>query len=121
MITATIDAHKSQDVATVNIPGAFLHMYNNKDTFMLLRGCFAKLTVQVDPALYRKYVISRKNNKALLYVKLYKAIYSLLQSALLFYKKFVNNLKNYEYPFIINPSNPCVANATIAGLQMTVT
>jgi hypothetical protein len=36
-------------------------------------------------------------------------------------KKFVNNLKNYESPFIINPYDPCVANATIAGLQMTVT
>jgi hypothetical protein len=75
MITATINNHKRRDVATFDIPGAFLHAYNNKDTFMLLRGCLAKLMVQVNPALYRKYVIYGKNNKPLLYVKLLKAIY----------------------------------------------
>jgi hypothetical protein len=121
MIAATINAHKLRDVAMVGIPGTFLHAYNNKDTFMILCGRLAKLMVQVDPALYRKYVIYGKNDEALLYVKLSKAVYSLLKSALLFYKKFVDNLKNYETPFIINPYNPCIANATIAGLQMTIT
>jgi hypothetical protein len=50
-----------------------------------------------------------------------KAIYGLLKSALLFYKKFDADLKNYALPFIINPYNPCIANATIGGLQMTIT
>jgi hypothetical protein len=77
--------------------------------------------IQVDPALNKKYVIYGKNNKALRNVKFSKAIYGLLKSALLFYKKFVDDLKNYESPFIINPYDPCIANATIAGLQMTVT
>jgi hypothetical protein len=54
MIAATIDAHKCCNVATVDIPEAFLHAYNNKDTFMLLCGCLAELMVQVNPALYRK-------------------------------------------------------------------
>jgi hypothetical protein len=122
MITATIDAHECWDVATVDIPGAFLRTYYDKDTFMLLRRCHAKLMVQVDPALYKKNMSSmEKNDKVLLYIKLSKAIYGLLKSALLFYKKFVDNLKNYESPFIINPYDSCVANATISGLQMTVT
>jgi hypothetical protein len=60
MITATIDAHKRQDVATVNIPGTFLHAYNNKDTIMLLCERLTKLMVQVDPAHYRKYAIYEK-------------------------------------------------------------
>jgi hypothetical protein len=63
----------------------------------------------------------KKYNKAILYVKLSKAIYRLLKSALLFYKKNVDNLMNYESPFIINPYAPHVANATIAGFQMKVT
>jgi hypothetical protein len=96
MITATISTHKHQDVARVDIPGAFLHAYNNKDTFMLLRGClpnsWSRLTL---PSAENKSSME-KNNKALLYVELSKAIYSLLKSALLFYKKFVDNLKNYE-------------------------
>ncbi len=120
MITATINAHKRWNVALVNIPSTSLYAYNIKDTFMLLCGHLAKLMVQVNPALYRKYIYG-KNNKALLYVKLSKAIYGLLKSALFFYKKFVEDLKNYESPFIINPYDPCVANATIAVLQITVT
>jgi hypothetical protein len=84
MITATIDAHNHHDVATVDIPRAFLHAYNDKDTFMLLRGRLAELMVQVDPALYYKYVIYSKNKEPLLYVKLSKAICGLLKSTLLF-------------------------------------
>jgi hypothetical protein len=34
---------------------------------------------------------------------------------------FVEDLKSYSSPFIINPYDPCIANATIAGSQMTVT
>jgi hypothetical protein len=81
---------------------------------MLLRGCLAELMVQVNPPSTENMSSTEKNIKVLLYVKLYKAIYGLLRNALLFYKKLVDNLKNYESPFIINPSNPYVANTTIA-------
>jgi hypothetical protein len=84
MITATIDAHKQRDVATIDIHGAFLNAYNDKETFMLLKGRLAELMVQVNPNLYQKYIIYDKNNQTLLYVKLFKAIYGLLKSALLF-------------------------------------
>ena len=102
MITTAIDAHERHDVTTINIPGAFLHAYNNKETIMLLRGRLAELMVQVDPQIYQKYVIYDKNNQALLYVKLSKAIYGLFKSAHLFCKKFVNGLQNYKTPFVIN-------------------
>jgi hypothetical protein len=121
MITAAIDAHKQCNVATIDIPGAFLNAYNDKKTIMLLKGRLAKLMVQADPQLYRKYVIYDRKNQALLYVELTKALYGRLKSALLFYKKFVINLQNCKSPFIINPYDPCVANATVAGTQMTVT
>jgi hypothetical protein len=121
MITAAIDAHEQCKVVTIDIPGAFFHAYNDKETFMLLKGHLTELMVQVDPQLYRKFIIHNKNNQALLYVKLSKAIYGLLKSALLFYRKFVKDLKNYKRPFTINPYDPCVANATINGKQMTIT
>jgi hypothetical protein len=120
MITAAMDVHEQRNVATINILGAFLHAYNDKETFMLLKGCLAKLMVQVDPQLYQKFVIHDKNNQALLYVKLSKAIYGLLKSALLFYRNFVKDLKNYKMLFTINPYDPCVANAMINGKQMTI-
>jgi hypothetical protein len=49
LISATINAHKGCNVATINIPGAFLNAYNNKETIMLLKGCLTKLMFQVDP------------------------------------------------------------------------
>ncbi len=66
MITAAIDAHKQRGVATIDIPGTFLHAYNDKETFMLLKGRLTKLMVQVDSQLYQKIVIHDKNNQALL-------------------------------------------------------
>ncbi len=45
--------------------------------------------VQVDPHLYCKYIIHNKKNQPLLYIKLTKAIYGLLKSALLFYQKLL--------------------------------
>jgi hypothetical protein len=86
---------------------------------MLLKGKLAELMVQVDPLLYRKYVITSSKGEPMLYVRLSKALYGLLQSALLFYKKFVGDLK--AYGFEVNPYDPCVANKMVNGSQMTVT
>ncbi len=52
MITATINAHERCNVPTIDIPGAFLNAYNDKETFMLLKGRLAELMVQVNPNLY---------------------------------------------------------------------
>ncbi len=84
LISATIDAQEGCDVATINIPGAFLNACNNKEMIMLMKGCLAKLMVQDYPQLYCKYIIHNSKNQPLLYVKLTKAIYGLLKSALLF-------------------------------------
>ena len=48
-----------------------------------------------------------------------KALYGLLRSALLFYKKLSSDLENMG--FEINPYDPCVANKMVNGSQMTVT
>ena len=53
-----------------------------------------------------------------MYVFLHKALYVLLESALLFYKKLLKDL--LAQVFTINPYNPCAANK-ISGTQMTVT
>ena len=54
----------------------------------------------------------------MLYVHMNKALYGLLQSALLFYKKLRKDLE--DYGFKINLYDPCVANTMINGHQMTV-
>ena len=46
------------------------------------------------PKIYRKYIIVNKKGKALLYLKIYKALYLLLRSAILFYSKQVKYLED---------------------------
>ena len=54
----------------------------------------------------------------MLYVKLTKALYGLLKSALLFYKKLRRELE--EMGFEVNSYDPCVANKIVNGTQMIV-
>ena len=51
-------------------------------------------------------------------MRLQKALYGCLKSALLFYDKLVEDLK--EYGFRINPYDPCVENKMVGGKQLTV-
>jgi hypothetical protein len=52
-------------------------------------------------------------------MKLQKAIYGCLRSALLFYKKLFRDLE--DQGFVVNPYDPCVANTKINGKQFTIT
>ena len=117
-ITAVIDAHEERDVACFDIPGAFLHADSDEDITMILKGRLAELMVKVAPNLYRKYISVDAKGSAILYVKMQKAIYGLLRSALLFYTKLVSDLESNG--FKLNPYDPCVANKMIDGTQMTV-
>ena len=120
IITTAIEAHERRAKATMDIPGAFLHaVCEDGDTYMLLRGRLAELMVLVDPKLYRQHVRYTPNGDGRLYVKLSKALYGMLKSALWFYEKLRKDLE--AYGFKVNPYDPCVANADINGSQMTVT
>jgi hypothetical protein len=117
-LTAVIDAHERRDVGCYDIPGAFLHADSEENITMVLKGRLAELMVQVAPNLYRKYISVDKRNTPILYVKIQKALYGLLRSALLFYQKLVGDLESDG--FVLNPYDPCVANKDINGKQMTV-
>jgi hypothetical protein len=85
---------------------------------MRLDGILAELMVQVAPSIYRKFVTTNKHGKPVLYVQLVKAVYGMMKSALLFYRKLVADLTLLG--FTINPYDPCVANKIINGKQMTI-
>jgi hypothetical protein len=53
-----------------------------------------------------------------LYVRVLRAIYGMLEAALLWYKKFRHELE--EIGFLFNPYDPCVANRERKGSQHTV-
>ena len=86
---------------------------------MLLKGELAEMMVLVDPKLYRPFVIVTSKDEKLLYVQMKTAMYGLLWRALSFYLRLVQDLK--EFRFELNPYDPCVANRTVQGTQMTVT
>ena len=74
--------------------------------------------ILIDPERYRPYVTHDKKGVPILYVKMNKALYGLLKSALDFYLKLRGELEEQEY--VINPYDPCVANKMIEGSQHTV-
>ena len=77
------------------------------------------MMIQIPPEVYRKYVAMDKKGTKILYVKLQKALYGLMQASLLFYRKLQRELE--AYGFEINLYNPCVANKTTdGGKQLTV-
>jgi hypothetical protein len=116
-ITSTIDAKESRKVVTVDIPGAFLHADNEDYIIMKMVGTLAELMVKTNPKLYQQYVILDKS-RSVLYLQLQKALYGMIKTALLFYRKLVSELREME--FEINPYDPCVTIKMVNGTQMTI-
>ena len=106
-------------MVTIDIPGAFLHAYSDKNTIVVLKGELALLMCHVDPKLYRKYIIFGKRGKPVIYLKILKDLYGLLRSALLFYRKLVKDL--HKYRLKMNPYDPYFFNGIKNGKQLTVT
>ena len=126
LLTSTIDAEEERDVATCDIPNAFIQTYldefngmnpNQPRTIMKIRGELVNILCEMD-SIYKQYVVNEGSSKVL-YVHVLKAIYGLLVSAMRFYKKLSSDLKRKGYT--INPYDPCVANKMINGKQHTVT
>jgi hypothetical protein len=117
MLSAVIDAMEGRDVATVDIPGAFMQADIDEVVHVKFEGEIAEMLVKLDPKLYRKYVRD-ENGKSVLYVELLKALYGTLKAALLFWKLLSKKL--ISWGFVINPYDWCVANKMIDGKQCTI-
>jgi hypothetical protein len=117
MLSAVIDAMEGRDVATVDIPGAFMQADIDEVVHVKFEGEIAEMLVKLDPKLYRKYVRD-ENGKTVLYVELLKALYGTLKAALLFWKLLSTKLVSWG--FVINPYDWCVANKMIDGKQCTI-
>jgi hypothetical protein len=117
MLSAVIDAMEGRDVATVDIPGAFMQADIDEVVHVKFEGEIAEMLVKLDPKLYRKYVRD-ENGKSVLYVELLKALYGTLKAALLFWKLLTKKLVSWG--FVINPYDWCAANKMIDGKQCTI-
>jgi hypothetical protein len=83
-IQGTIFAHEQSDVATWDIPGAFLQADNPNYVLMHLDCILAELMVKITPHMYQNFVTTNAKGKSVLYLQLEKAVYGMMKSALLF-------------------------------------
>jgi hypothetical protein len=116
-MTCLIDAIERRDVATLDIPGAFMQSEMEGLVIMKLEGVMAGVILKIDPAKYKKFTVHERG-KAVVYVKLTKALYGTLQAALLFWQNLSSQL--IEWRFELNPYDFCVVNKTIDGGQCTI-
>jgi hypothetical protein len=116
LISTIIDATEHRDVATADVRGAYLHAKMVDFTLLKMEGESVDIMCNVCEG-YRKFVCYERGKKVL-YLKLLKALYGCVQSALLWYELFAGTL--LEMGFKMNPYDTCVANKTIEGKQCTI-
>ena len=117
--TCVIDAYEERDVMTVDIPNAFIQTpmpEGEEKVIMKITGLLVKYLVEIEPS-YRDYIVY-ENGKKVIYVKILRAIYGMLQASLLWYTKLRTDLENYGFEF--NPYDPCIANKIVNGKQQTI-
>ena len=88
------------------------------DDFVLMKftGESVDILCKMNPE-HSKFV-TVENGVKTLYVRLVKAIYGCVKSALLWYNLFVTKLK--KMGFVLNEYDPCIANCMIDGSQCTI-
>ena len=123
LLTATIDAKENRDIMTNDLPNAFIQTLipepkeGEERVIMKITGVLVDMLTKLAPETYANYVVFEKGNKVL-YVIVKRAIYGMLQAALLHYRKLRGELEGIGFKF--NPYDPCVANRKVHGSQHTV-
>jgi len=123
MLTVVIDAREDRDMMTADVPNAFIQApmpelkEGEERVIMKITGVLVDMLVKLQPEIYKDYVVL-ENGKKVVYVQVLRAIYGMLQAALLWYKKFREDLEKEGFKF--NPYDPCVANRMVNKKQHTV-
>ena len=114
---------KKRDVMSTDIPNAFVQtempeVKQGEDRIVMkITGVLVDMLVQLKRELYGPHVVFERGERVI-YVQVMRAIYGMLQSALLWYKKFCRELEEHGFKF--NNYDPCVAIKNIAGSQQTI-
>jgi hypothetical protein len=123
MLTAVIDATEQRNVMTCNIPNVFIQALmpdvkpGDERVMMKITGVLVEMLVELNPKLYGPHVVYKKRGKVL-YIQVLRAIYGMLESALLWYRKFCGRLEKAGFKF--NPYDPCVTNESVKGSQQMI-
>jgi Reverse transcriptase (RNA-dependent DNA polymerase) len=116
MLSIIIDAYEGRDVATADIAGAYLKAYMKDFVVMKFTGDTVRILCDMNPN--HKRFVTTEHGQPTLYVRLIKAIYGCVKSALLWYELFSTSLQ--QMGFELNPYDRCVANCIIQGKQCTI-
>ena len=84
---------------------------------MKIRGALVTIPTEMDYEKYGDYVVY-ENGQPVLYVVMSRALYGMIQSSILYYRKFRKDIESIG--FKVNPYDPCVANRIVRGSQQTV-
>jgi hypothetical protein len=121
LLTCIIEAEERRDVATIDIPNAFIQtrIENEKDMAIIkIQGILVDMLVDIAPEVYTPYVTTDIKGVKQVIVQCLNAINGTMMASLMYYKKFCASLLSVGFTF--NPYDPCVANKQIAGKQMTI-
>ena len=116
LLSIIIDAHEGRDVATADVAGAYLKADMDDFVVMKFTGESVDILCNMNPK-HKSFVVIEKGVKVL-YVRLAKAMYGCVKSALLWYDLFHGTLK--DMGFTINPYDSCMANCMIEDKQCTI-
>ena len=119
MATLLIGAYEGREHISLDVSGVYLQTEMSADKLVLLmkfKGKMAEMLCGVNPE-YSKY-LRKENGVTVLYVKVIRAIYGCIESALQWYKLFTGILK--DMVFELNPYDTCVVNRMVNGKQLTI-
>ena len=123
LLQSVIDAKEGRDVCVIDIPNAFIITDNEKLAdhheidIMKIKGRLADLLVEMAPEVYGSYV-TKENGVSVIYLEILKAMYGMIKSPLLFYRRFRKDIE--AAGFTVNPYDICVANKIEGGKIFTI-
>ena len=108
LATLVINAKENRKVNTFDVPGAFLQapIPEGKKVLLKLNGEFVDIMCRVNPEHLPNVRMEGRNK--VLYMKVDRAIYGCIESALAWYNMFTEILE--DMGFELNPYDCCVAN-----------
>ncbi|CAJ1934800.1 unnamed protein product [Cylindrotheca closterium] len=116
LITCVIDAYEGRDMMSLDIPNAFIQTQMPMMMMMKITGLLVDMMIRLEPR-YRDYVVI-ENGKRVIYVRVLRAIYGMLEASMLWYKKLREDME--KHGFVFNPYDGCIANKIVNGKQQTI-
>ena len=100
LLSCVIDAQEHRDVATIDIPNAFIQTRVDKIEDMatiIVRVTLVDVLVDITPYIYGPYVSTDRKGVKTLILRCHNAIYGTMVASLLYYK---NNLQDDQAPCV---------------------